>query len=109
MPGRQLYSSTCRTDYKNHGYVPYSKADKPADTSGHERPWWLRCDEARAARKIAADTAVAAHLAATGGQEAESVASSSKTKGGSNADKVKRSTEELLAATGGQGARPVSP
>eukprot|EP00440_Ansanella_granifera_P021204 gb/GFBE01023020.1/.p1 GENE.gb/GFBE01023020.1/~~gb/GFBE01023020.1/.p1 ORF type:complete len:247 (+),score=27.70 gb/GFBE01023020.1/:1-741(+) len=53
------------------------KADKPADTSAHERPWWLRCEEARVARKTAADTAVAAHLAATGGQTGGAVSNRS--------------------------------
>mmetsp|Transcript_13830 Transcript_13830/g.25914 ORF Transcript_13830/g.25914 Transcript_13830/m.25914 type:complete len:223 (+) Transcript_13830:44-712(+) len=35
---------------------------KPADTSAHERPWWLRCHEARAARADAAARAVADHI-----------------------------------------------
>eukprot|EP00931_Biecheleriopsis_adriatica_P103332 TRINITY_DN78184_c0_g1_i1.p1 TRINITY_DN78184_c0_g1~~TRINITY_DN78184_c0_g1_i1.p1 ORF type:complete len:260 (+),score=52.59 TRINITY_DN78184_c0_g1_i1:42-821(+) len=63
--------------------VEAGRLDKPWDMEPHERPWWLRCEEARAARAKAAKEAVAAHLegAAQGGASSSSSRASKPKKG----------------------------
>ncbi|OLP84632.1 hypothetical protein AK812_SmicGene34475 [Symbiodinium microadriaticum] len=39
---------------------------RPCDTSAHERPWWLRCEEAREARRVAATQALSAYTTSEG-------------------------------------------
>ncbi|CAE8624317.1 unnamed protein product, partial [Polarella glacialis] len=86
------------------------KTEIPADLGAHERPWWLRTHEARAARTLAASAASAAFLAESSGSQRPEASSSSS----SSARPGRRSREEVVEKTRREvapaaPARPLSP